>query len=231
MKRDNSRFRETVKICGVVLVTAVAVSLAVPVMVGATGSFVTIQDDAANNNANAQVDGGKLRVGDGAGTISIDGTVTAHEGAVSSFRQYFAQLPPNSSSCKPLAVPPAGSAVVLTDIWFNVHLQPGSPGDFAVIATGTCAVPGVSTCVIGPRRAVWGDGHAAWSGVGEQDGLHCLEAVLRPLHHGHRIWLPHEPRLAFRERRRTDHRPLELSGLTWARWWAVGWMLVPHRRR
>ena len=67
MKRDNSRFRETVEICGVVLVTAVAVSLAVPVMVGATGSFVTIQDDAANNNVNAQVDGGKLRVGDGAG--------------------------------------------------------------------------------------------------------------------------------------------------------------------
>ena len=55
MKRDSSRFRETVKICGVVLVTAVAVSLAVPVMVGATGSFVTIQDDAANNNANASV--------------------------------------------------------------------------------------------------------------------------------------------------------------------------------
>ena len=92
MKRDSSRFRETVKICGVVLVTAVAVSLAVPVMVGATGSFVTIQDDAANNNANAQVDGGKLRVGDGAGTISIDGTVTARQGTVPSFRQYYVEF-------------------------------------------------------------------------------------------------------------------------------------------
>ena len=111
MKRDNSRFRETVNICGVVLVTVVAVSLAVPVMVGATGSFVTIQDDAANNNVNAQVDGGKLRGGDGAGTISVDGTVTAREGAVPSFRQYYVDFTVNGGGCKQLAVPPACSGV------------------------------------------------------------------------------------------------------------------------
>ena len=124
MKRDNSRFRETVKICGVVLATAVAVSLAVPVMVGATGSFVTIQDDAANNNANAQVDGGKLRVGDGAGGLTVDGTVSSRTALEKNPWHFLAQTGA-SVPVKLFVTPPGVTKLAITSLTYTFNAGEG----------------------------------------------------------------------------------------------------------
>ena len=209
MKRDNSRFRETVKICGVVLVTAVAVSLAVPVMVGATGSFVTIQDDAANNNGTPK--------STGASSASVTGPGPSASTARSPHARGCPELPAvlRGLHCErgwlQTACRSASWQRSCTDRHLVERFRGSAQGSFAAISTGTCAAPGVWIATF-RRGDPWGDGHAAWSGGGEQDGLHYPEDA-RLRNRGHRIWLPHERSSAFRERRRTDHRPLELSGL------------------
>lgn len=63
----------------VIAVALVAVgALLAPAGVQAAANLVTIED--SNSNSKAQVDGGKLRVGDGAGTLTVDGTVGAVDG-------------------------------------------------------------------------------------------------------------------------------------------------------
>jgi hypothetical protein len=60
----------------VLAVTLVALgALIAPAAVQAAANLVTIQD--SNSNSKAQVDAGKLRVGDGAGSLTVDGNVGA----------------------------------------------------------------------------------------------------------------------------------------------------------
>jgi hypothetical protein len=63
----------------VIAVALVAVgALLAPMGVQAAANLVTIED--SNSNSKAQVDGGKLRVGDGAGRLTVDGSVEAVDG-------------------------------------------------------------------------------------------------------------------------------------------------------
>jgi hypothetical protein len=63
-----------------------------PVAASAAGTLMTITD--GSTNADAQVDVGKLRVGDGSGALTVDGTVTAvapQKLRGNSFTKYLAQ--------------------------------------------------------------------------------------------------------------------------------------------
>ena len=73
-RTGSTRVREVFKVCSIVAATAVVMGLAAPLGAVAAGQLVTLVDD--DTPTKAQVDtGGKLRVGDGAGSLTVNGSV------------------------------------------------------------------------------------------------------------------------------------------------------------
>ena len=71
------RTLDLLKIVLALALLASLIALLVPVAAGAAGELMTIVD--SDSNSQAQVDGGKLRVGDGSGKLSVDGTILERE--------------------------------------------------------------------------------------------------------------------------------------------------------
>jgi hypothetical protein len=87
----------------------------------ATGTIVHIADPVHPARV-AHVDGaGKLLIGDGAGNMTVDGTVTAQSAPPSAFWRASGTA---SSSCSQIGAPPAGKAVILRSITINVYSAP-----------------------------------------------------------------------------------------------------------
>ena len=142
MERERQRVRTTLKICGIVTATAIIVALAIPTAVGAAGSLVTLVD--SDGPSEAQVDAGKLRVGDGDGnpnSLTVNGVVTGRESPTWDFKRFSTFVP--STQCAVLATPPAGKALVITSIVVNTYQNP-TPGTADYVAfylspAGSCS--------------------------------------------------------------------------------------------
>jgi hypothetical protein len=103
----------------------------------ATGQLVNIADKT--NAANiAKVDAnGKLNVGDGSGSLTVDGTTTGAEAAASTLYHSLA-FPNSSGGCVSLATPPTGKALIIKSVALDTVIigTPGS-GVFAGFYLGT----------------------------------------------------------------------------------------------
>jgi hypothetical protein len=114
-------------------------ALVLPVGARAAGQLVTIVDPDTTNKV--QVDGGKLRVGDGAGSLTVDGTVAALPA--------LATHPWRKIVCctAVLFLPPAG---VTTLAITSLTLDNGSPGNtpFSLVLFASRSCTGPSRLVI-----------------------------------------------------------------------------------
>jgi len=89
----------------------------------AAGTVVNIAD-ASNNAQTAKVDaGGALKVGDGSGSLTVDGHTT--EAAASNFVRFVA---PSADTCTVVYTAPADKALVIKSIEYIVF--PESPGTY-----------------------------------------------------------------------------------------------------
>ena len=114
MRERGSRVAETLKICSIVAATAIVVSLAMPLGASAAGQLFTLVD--SDSDTQAQVDDtGKLRIGDGAGSLTVDGSVgiasspgtpvSARESAkVFADSMVFTGLPANTVKCEQVGI-------------------------------------------------------------------------------------------------------------------------------
>ena len=113
--------RETTRTIMTAVTVATVMALLMPVGAQAAGQLMTIVD--ANSDAKAQVDSGKLRVGDGNGAMTVNGTVgTSYSGRT-----------PYADSCHLYAdgyvqdectfdAVPAGKVLVITNISAHINV-------------------------------------------------------------------------------------------------------------
>jgi hypothetical protein len=100
------------------------------------GQIVNISDRSGSPNF-AKVDaGGKLAVGDGGGSLTVDGKVADANLATA----YRATVGVNSGNCSAVATAPAGKAIVLTSIDINAYfiLTSGTPFLRSSIGASDC---------------------------------------------------------------------------------------------
>jgi len=130
--------------CLALLLAAGGVSYAT---VKATGSAVNVVDPVTAANA-ARVDSaGKLEVGDGAGNLTVDGTVVGREAAPVAFFTNHA-FPTGGGSCVELATPPSGKALVVKSVSMDTWaLTVGPPAYYRFSVGATC---GVETLDVNP---------------------------------------------------------------------------------
>jgi hypothetical protein len=149
------RTLDLLKIVLALALLASLIALLVPVAAGAAGTLVTLVD--SDGSSQAQVDAGKLRVGDGDGKLTIDGTVLEREtmkgrvvysdtcGASATAELY--------SSCAFDAVP-AGKTLIVT----SLSIQTRHPSSHSIrTAYGSVGLSlafptNVMTAVFGPDR-------------------------------------------------------------------------------
>jgi hypothetical protein len=102
----------------------------------ATGQLVNIVDPSNASRA-AKVDAaGKLNVGDGSGSLTVDGTTTSRESVPSTF---FRSIMVPTTTCTPLATPPANRALIIKSValdTISIDSPPGG-GKFAGLYLGT----------------------------------------------------------------------------------------------
>ena len=121
------RVRETLKICGIVVVTAIVVAMAIPTAVGAAGSLVTLVD--SDGPSQAQVDDGSLRVRIGGKQV-----IARPQDPSGYVRGFGAAV---GATCEKIIAPPAGKALVVTTLLVNVTSNPSpSPADWVAFYTG-----------------------------------------------------------------------------------------------
>ena len=119
------RTLDLLKIAVTLVASATLIALMIPVAAGAAGDLVTLVD--SDSNSQAQVDAGKLRIGDGSGKLSIDGTVlvretmkgrTVHTASCSDI----AGDGDSAAGCQ-VAAAPAGTTMIVTSIAVLVSLS------------------------------------------------------------------------------------------------------------
>jgi hypothetical protein len=92
----------------------------------ASGQLVNIVDPGNAAQA-AKVDAsGKLNVGDGSGSVTVDGTTTSRESPASGLFRSFA-ITGSDGNCVALATPPAGKALIIKSVALNTVII-NSPG-------------------------------------------------------------------------------------------------------
>ena len=92
----------------------------------ASGQLVNIVDPGNAAQA-AKVDAsGKLNVGDGSGSVTVDGTTTSRESPANGLFRSVA-LPGSDGNCVALATPPAGKALIIKSVALNTVII-NSPG-------------------------------------------------------------------------------------------------------
>jgi hypothetical protein len=164
-RSGGSRVRETLKICAIVTGTALLVTLAIPAAVDAAGTLVTLVD--SDGPSQAQVDGGKLRVGDGGAKLSVDdgnGSLTVDDGAgaltvdgaVRVVREPFQQFVDLVSSGQPetceAIVVPAGMRLTIES--FSAEVTGASVAPRAYLRTNTTLTSESGTTVLSDRTVV-----------------------------------------------------------------------------
>ena len=120
------------------MVDALIVVIGVPGTVWAVDTFsnVAIQDPVSG--VKASVDSSKrLKVGDGSGAMTVDGTTTGPEAAANTLFRSVAFPDPNGT-CVALATPPAGKALIIKSVALDIYntFTPGN-GKFASFYLGT----------------------------------------------------------------------------------------------
>ncbi len=108
----------------------------------AAGSLVTLIDPSSNTGAGgaaARVTSGKLSVGDGAGNLTVDGTVVGRPAPLADYKRYH-NIAAGTNFCTTLATAPAGKAIVLQSIGFGVYQNPSpsSSDYFKLFSTPDC---------------------------------------------------------------------------------------------
>ena len=124
------RTLDLVKLVIALVTSATLIAMMLPVAAGAAGTLMTIVD--SDSNSQAQVDGGKLRVGDGDGKLSIDGTVLerATMKGRTPFRDGCGETTgqgDGQASCQFAAVP-AGKTLIVT----TLSMQTWQPSDQSI---------------------------------------------------------------------------------------------------
>ena len=104
----------------------------------ATGSLVNIADP--NNAANlARVSSsGSLKVGDGRGPLTVDGTVTAQQATPRTYVHAAAFGLDSGVGCHVLATPPNGRALIVREVRLDVLQNTTSSGEIGIFADTTC---------------------------------------------------------------------------------------------
>ena len=123
------RFVDLLKIVLALALLASLLAVLLPVAAGAAGQLFTIVD--SDSNVQAQVDGGKLRVGDGAGKLTVDGTIVERE-TMRGRAPYqvtcgFSEPNGDSVGACSLGAVPAGKSLVLTHVSGYLVLPPNQP--------------------------------------------------------------------------------------------------------
>ena len=130
----------------------VALMVAVVMLPGAvwavdTFTNVAIQDPVSGFKAMV-TNQRALKVGDGSGAVTVDGSVTARPAPVADFRSHYL-VAFGHSACHPLPAPPAGRAFVLQTLNFDVNRNPSPSGDlFQIVRGTTCA--GTTVAIVTP---------------------------------------------------------------------------------
>jgi hypothetical protein len=109
----------------------------------AATSIVNLADPTTPANK-AKVDAtGHLYVGDGAGRLSVDGTVTAQPAPASAFYHHGSLNLRENSGCVLIATPPAGKALVVRQARVNVLpvTSPGPGHEVVLWASADCNGP------------------------------------------------------------------------------------------
>jgi hypothetical protein len=96
-------------------------------------SNVALYDPVVNRRVKVDLNGG-LRISDGAGALTVDGSVITSDAAPANyFRLRLNGIP---TACTQVLTAPAGRAVVLDTIAVNTHVVNGPPGSGKYIAFG-----------------------------------------------------------------------------------------------
>jgi hypothetical protein len=108
-----------------------------------TFSNVAIQDPTTGVKAKV-LNGGQLRVSDGNGALTVDGSVTARDAQPADLI-HFLDSGAGSSTCTVVASPPAGKAWIVTSLSVNIVNNGGNalgPDQYVVVySTTTCSYP------------------------------------------------------------------------------------------
>jgi hypothetical protein len=121
-----------------IIVAIIIGAVLVPSAVWAAGTFSHVGVFDATGNNQAGVDASNhLKVGDGSGPLTVDGTVTSHETPLSQLVHYYG-FANSAAGCVILATAPAGKAIVLGSATINIYADP-TPGafQFAIIYPDT----------------------------------------------------------------------------------------------
>lgn len=147
------------------LPTAISL-LALTIAMGGTAvavapTVVNIADPTTPTNT-AHVDAaGKMSVGDGAGAVTVDGTVTSQVAPSTTVLHFAANVPAGSGGCLVLATPPAGKAMIVDQVRVNVTSDP-APGSGHNLGfyTGQCVrfVGEVTPATVGQTAMTFGAG-------------------------------------------------------------------------
>jgi hypothetical protein len=116
----------------------------------ATGQLVNIAD-GTNAARLAKVDAeGKVAVGDGSGSLTIDGTVTNREAPPSTWLRFY-KAAASANGCQAFYVPPAGKAAVLKELVVNTSSNP-NPGvsQWVTFYVGTSPCVGTTVLKVNP---------------------------------------------------------------------------------
>jgi hypothetical protein len=111
-----------------IVAVAVLVASLAPRAVEAATSLMTISD--VSNGQTARVDAGKLRVGDGTGPLTVDGTVYSRP--LNAALPWFASENVSSAAFVPLPPGPVGAAVNVTSISSSALLSTAAAADLAL---------------------------------------------------------------------------------------------------
>jgi hypothetical protein len=121
------------------MVVSLILVLGIPGTVWAVDTFSNVAIEDPVTGVKASVDSSKrLKVGDGSGAMTIDGTTTSHEAAANTlFRS--ATFPPSNGACTPVATPPAGKALIIKSVALNTYsvISPPGSGRNGVFYLGT----------------------------------------------------------------------------------------------
>jgi hypothetical protein len=110
------------------MIVALIVCVLVPGTVWAVDTFSNVAIEDPVSGVKASVDSAhRLKVGDAAGAMTVDGSVTATEASAANFVRVFAAT---SSTCSNAYTIPSGKALILKSMQAFIH-NAGSPGSDA----------------------------------------------------------------------------------------------------
>jgi hypothetical protein len=109
------------------MVVALILVVGIPGTVWAVDTFSNVAVEDPVTGVKASVDSSKrLKVGDGSGAMTVDGTTTGAEAAANTLF-HSATFPPSAGTCTAVATPPGGKALIVKSVALNTY-SVASPG-------------------------------------------------------------------------------------------------------